>query len=65
MDRKVILVLGDSIAAGYGLDPSEAFPAILQEKIDAASLPYKVVNAGVSGDTTSGGRHPCAGIGRQ
>ena len=53
--RKVILVLGDSLAAGYGLDPSEAFPALLQEKIDAKGWPYKVVNAGLSGDTTAGG----------
>lgn len=50
-----VVVLGDSIAAGYGLDPSEAFPALLQEKIDAAKLPFKVVNAGVSGDTTASG----------
>src|SRR5262245_19282913 len=54
-DKKVILVLGDSLAAGYGLEPSEAFPAFLQEKVDAAGLAYKVVNAGVSGDTTAGG----------
>ena len=53
--RKVILVLGDSLAAGYGLDPSEAFPALLQDKVDAKGWPYKVVNAGVSGDTSAGG----------
>ena len=52
---KTILVLGDSIAAGYGLDPEEAFPAILQEKIQRAGLNFKVVNAGLSGDTTAGG----------
>jgi acyl-CoA thioesterase-1 len=52
---RVILVLGDSLAAGYGLDPAEAFPALLQEKIDAKGWPDKVVNAGVSGDTTAGG----------
>jgi acyl-CoA thioesterase-1 len=50
-----IVVLGDSITAGYGLDPQEAYPAILQKKIDAAGLPYVVANAGVSGDTTAGG----------
>jgi len=55
LNRKVILVLGDSLAAGYGLDPSEAFPAVLQEKIDAEHLPFKVVNAGQSGDTSAGG----------
>lgn len=50
-----IVVLGDSITAGYGLDPSEAYPALLQGKITAAKLPYAVSNAGVSGDTTAGG----------
>ncbi len=50
-----IVVLGDSITAGYGLDPSEAYPALLQKKIDAAGLPFTVANAGVSGDTTAGG----------
>jgi acyl-CoA thioesterase I len=54
-NRKVILVLGDSLAAGYGLDPAEAFPALLQEKVAALGLPYRVVNAGLSGDTTAGG----------
>lgn len=50
-----IVILGDSITAGYGLDPQEAYPAVLQKKIDAAGLPYTVSNAGVSGDTTAGG----------
>ena len=52
---KRIVILGDSITAGYGLDPSEAYPALLQKKITAAKLPYTVANAGVSGDTTAGG----------
>ncbi len=52
---KRIVILGDSITAGYGLDPSEAYPALLQKKIDEAKLPYIVSNAGVSGDTTAGG----------
>lgn len=50
-----LVVLGDSIAAGYGVEPEEAFPALLQEKIDQAKLGYHVINAGVSGDTTAGG----------
>jgi len=49
------VVLGDSIAAGYGVGPAAAFPALLQEKIDAAHMDAKVVNAGVSGDTTADG----------
>jgi acyl-CoA thioesterase-1 len=53
--QKTVVVLGDSIAAGLGVDSEEAFPAILQQKIDQAHLPYRVVNAGVSGDTTAGG----------
>ncbi len=50
-----VLVLGDSIAAGYGLDAEEGFPARLQRKIDDARLNFKVINAGLSGDTTAGG----------
>ncbi|HEY6227630.1 MAG TPA: arylesterase, partial [Verrucomicrobiae bacterium] len=53
--RRRVVVLGDSIAAGYGVDPDEAYPAVLQRKIDAAKLPYTIVNAGLSGDTTAGG----------
>jgi len=52
---KIILVLGDSVAAGYGIDVSQAFPARLQEKIDAKGWNVKVVNAGQSGDTSAGG----------
>jgi len=53
--RKTVVVLGDSLAAGFGVEPSQAFPALLQEKINAAGLNYQVVNAGVSGDTSSDG----------
>lgn len=55
LNRKSVVVLGDSLAAGYGLDPSEAFPALLQKKIADAGLNLRVVNAGVSGDTSAGG----------
>jgi acyl-CoA thioesterase-1 len=54
--KKTIIFFGNSITAGYGLDLSEAFPARIQEKIDSMNVPYKVVNAGVSGETSSGGR---------
>jgi acyl-CoA thioesterase I len=50
----VILFLGDSLTAGYGLDPDEAFPALIQAKLDEAGLRYRVVNAGVSGETSAG-----------
>lgn len=51
----VVLCLGDSLTAGLGLDPEQAYPALIQEKIAALGWPYKVVNAGLSGDTSSGG----------
>lgn len=54
-ERKSIVVLGDSIAAGFGVEAAEAFPGLLQERINERRLPYEVVNAGVSGDTTAGG----------
>jgi acyl-CoA thioesterase-1 len=54
-NRQTVVILGDSLAAGYGLDLSEAFPALLQRKIDAAGLKFSVVNAGLSGDTSAGG----------
>jgi acyl-CoA thioesterase-1 len=54
-ESKTVVVLGDSLAAGFGVEPSEAFPALLQEKMNAAGLNYTVVNAGVSGDTSSDG----------
>jgi acyl-CoA thioesterase-1 len=51
----IILFLGDSITAGFGLDPSQAFPALIQKKIDARRWRFQVVNAGQSGDTSAGG----------
>jgi acyl-CoA thioesterase I len=53
--KKSIVFFGNSLTAGYGLSPSEAFPALIQNKIDSLNLPYKVINAGVSGETSSGG----------
>jgi acyl-CoA thioesterase-1 len=52
-----VVILGDSITAGYGLDDpaQQAYPMLLQRKIDAAGLPFTIVNAGVSGDTTASG----------
>ncbi|MGE5217858.1 MAG: arylesterase [Chloroflexota bacterium] len=50
----IVLFLGDSITAGYGLDLSQAYPALIQEKIDTKGWPFKAVNAGQSGDTTAG-----------
>ncbi|WP_316821847.1 arylesterase [Pedobacter gandavensis] len=53
--NKTILCFGTSLTAGYGLDVKEAFPALIQEKIDAAGLPYTVINAGLSGETSAAG----------
>jgi acyl-CoA thioesterase-1 len=54
---RTILFFGDSLSAGHGLDDpvNQAFPGLIQKKIDAANLPYRVINAGLSGETSSGG----------
>jgi acyl-CoA thioesterase-1 len=49
-----ILFLGTSLTAGLGLDPDSAFPALIQRKVDSAGYHYRVVNAGVSGETSAG-----------
>ncbi|MDO9274313.1 MAG: arylesterase [Lutibacter sp.] len=56
-DQKVILFFGTSLTAGMGLDPKDAFPAVIQEKIDSLNLPYEVINAGLSGETTASGKN--------
>jgi len=48
-------VLGDSLTAGLGLSPTEAYPTLLQQHVDAEGFSYEVINGGVSGDTTAGG----------
>ena len=53
--RPKVVVLGDSLTAGYGLVETDSFPAALQQKIDKGGYSFQVVNAGVSGDTTAGG----------
>lgn len=53
--QKTIVFFGNSLTAGYGVEPDQAFPALIQQKIDSLNLPYKVVNAGVSGETSAGG----------
>jgi acyl-CoA thioesterase-1 len=50
-----IVAFGDSLTAGYGLDPSESYPALLQKRLDELGYKYEVVNAGRSGDTTADG----------
>lgn len=50
-----MLFLGDSITAGYGLDPDQAFPALLQRRADSLGIAVDMVNAGLSGETSAGG----------
>lgn len=51
----LIVVLGDSLAAGYGIGASKSFPAVLQARAAEKGYPHRIVNAGISGDTTAGG----------
>ena len=53
--RAAVLFLGTSLTAGYGVGADAAFPALIQARIDSARLPYRVVNAGLSGETSAGG----------
>ncbi|WP_211166347.1 arylesterase [Mucilaginibacter robiniae] len=57
MGMNNLLFLGDSLTAGYGLQNvhQESFPALIQQKINQNQLPYQVINAGISGDTSAGG----------
>ena len=54
-DARVILFFGDSLTAGYQLNPAQAFPALIQEKIDREGWNYRAVNAGLSGETSADG----------
>lgn len=64
--KKVIVFFGNSLAAGYGLDnTADAFPNRIGARIDSLGLPYRVVNAGLSGETTAGGRSRVGWILRQ
>jgi len=54
-NKKVILCFGNSLTAGYGLDEPQAWPSLLQNKIDSLNMDYTVVNAGLSGETSAGG----------
>ena len=53
--KKVIVFFGNSLTAGYGLEDGESFPSLIQKRLDSLSLPYQVVNAGISGETSAGG----------
>ena len=53
---KSILFYGDSLTAGLGLEEEESFPSLIQDRIDSLDLDYEVINAGLSGETTAGGK---------
>jgi acyl-CoA thioesterase I len=59
-DAPVILAFGDSLYAGYRLDPGDSYPAQLEAALNRAGVPARVVNAGVSGDTTAAARERLA-----
>jgi acyl-CoA thioesterase-1 len=52
---RTVVFVGTSLTAGYGLETDQAYPALIQGKIDSAGLPFQVINAGVSGETSAGG----------
>jgi acyl-CoA thioesterase-1 len=54
--KKNILFFGTSLTAGYGLDPTEAYPALIQNRVDSLKMPYNVINGGLSGETSAGGK---------
>jgi len=56
-NQKIILFFGNSLTAGMGLEVEEAFPALIQKKLDSAMLSYNVINAGLSGETTASGKN--------
>lgn len=60
-----VVVFGDSLTSGVGVDPDQAYPALLQDLVRAAGLPHRVVNAGVSGETTAGGLRRVSWVLRQ
>lgn len=55
--EKVILFFGNSLTAGYGLDASESYPSLIQDKLDSLDYNYRIINAGLSGETTASGNN--------
>lgn len=63
--QKTILFFGNSLTAGMGLEIEEAFPALIQKKLDSMSVDFKVINAGLSGETTASGKNRLSWVLRQ
>ncbi|MBI4714604.1 MAG: arylesterase [Nitrospirae bacterium] len=64
-EKRLIVAFGDSLTAGLGVKREESYPSLLQRRLDQLGLPYRVMNAGMTGDTTAGGVRRVAGIIRQ
>lgn len=64
-NTRTILFFGTSLTAGLGLDPQQAYPSLIQQKIDSLGLPYQVVNAGLSGETSAAGKNRLEWVLRQ
>jgi acyl-CoA thioesterase-1 len=62
---KHLIFFGDSLTAGYGVAPGQGFPDLIKHRIDSLHIPYTVTNAGVSGETSSGGRSRISWVLRQ
>lgn len=54
-EQKLVLFFGNSLTAGYGIDPEDAFPGLVQARLDSLGKEFKVINGGLSGETTAGG----------
>lgn len=63
--KKNIVFFGNSLTAAYGLDPSQGYVSLIQQRLDSLGLPYKAINAGLSGETTAGGRERVSWVLRQ
>ncbi len=63
--KKNIIFFGNSLTAAYGIDPADGYVSLLQQRLDSLGLPYKAVNAGLSGETTAGGRERVSWVIRQ
>ncbi len=57
LTQKTILFFGNSLTAGMGLEVEQAFPALIQKRLDSLSIDYNVINAGLSGETTASGKN--------
>ncbi len=65
VDSRTILFVGTSLTAGYGLDPEQAYPALIQQRLDSLGVNFRIINAGISGETSSSGKNRIAWLLKQ